>query len=131
MENQTVKDRAYLFCRYKKIPVAQFEQRCGLSNGYISSMRRGFGREKLENVLREYPELNRDWLLYGEGEMLNDMTTPKNISQTINGIGDNHIKITTMDKAIEEIAAQRKLTEEALRQNKDLVDIIKNLTAKK
>ena len=34
-------------------------------------MRKGFGRQKLENVLKAYPELNREWLLYGEGEMLN------------------------------------------------------------
>lgn len=33
-------------------------------------MRKGFGSEKLENVLKAFPDLNRDWLLYGEGEML-------------------------------------------------------------
>jgi SOS-response transcriptional repressor LexA len=31
-------------------------------------MRKGFGADKLNNVLTAYPELNRDWLLYGEGE---------------------------------------------------------------
>ena len=48
-----------------------FELKCDLSNGYVTSMRKGFGRQKLENVLKAYPELNREWLLYGEGEMLN------------------------------------------------------------
>lgn len=33
-------------------------------------MRKGFGSDKLNNVLTAFPELNRDWLLYGEGEML-------------------------------------------------------------
>lgn len=33
-------------------------------------MRKGIGVEKLENVLSAFPDLNRDWLLYGEGEML-------------------------------------------------------------
>ncbi len=47
-----------------------FEQRCDLSSGYVTSMRKGFGSEKLNNVLMAYPELNREWLLYGEGEML-------------------------------------------------------------
>ena len=47
-----------------------FETACGLSSGYVTSMRKGFGRDKLDNVLTAYPQLNRDWLLYGEGEML-------------------------------------------------------------
>lgn len=52
------------------MPVSRFEEKCGLSNGYISSMRKGFGANKLNNVLNEFPELSRDWLLFGEGEML-------------------------------------------------------------
>lgn len=49
-----------------------FEEKCDLSSGYITSMRKGFGSEKLKNVLTAFPELNREWLLYGEGEMLNN-----------------------------------------------------------
>ena len=65
-----VKDRIYQFCKEKGIAVRNFEQNCGLSNGYVSSMRKGLGVGKLENVLNAYPELSREWLLYGEGEML-------------------------------------------------------------
>ena len=65
-----VKDRIVEFCKYKGIPVRQFEIQCDMSNGYVSSMRSGLGLKKLENVLNSYPELSRDWLLYGEGEML-------------------------------------------------------------
>lgn len=65
-----VKDRIYQFCKKKGIAVRNFEQNCGLSNGYVSSMRKGLGVGKLENVLNAYPELSREWLLYGEGEML-------------------------------------------------------------
>lgn len=65
----TIKERVYEFCSEKGIKIRDFERACGLSNGYISSMRTGFGREKLNNVLLAYPELNREWLLYGEGDM--------------------------------------------------------------
>lgn len=65
-----VKERIYSFIRHMGIPVAFFEQKCGLSNGYVSSMRKGFGMEKLERVLKEFPQLNRNWLLFGEGNML-------------------------------------------------------------
>lgn len=53
------------------MPVKQFEERCGLANGYVKSMRRGFGYKKLDAVLSTFTDLNRDWLMYGEGEMLN------------------------------------------------------------
>jgi peptidoglycan hydrolase CwlO-like protein len=34
-------------------------------------MKSGYGSSKLLQVLRTFPELNRDWLVYGEGEMIN------------------------------------------------------------
>lgn len=66
----STKQRVIDFCQAKGISIRQFEIQCKMSNGYISSMRKGFGSEKLENVLKAFPDLNRDWLLYGEGEML-------------------------------------------------------------
>lgn len=66
----TVEERIRLFCEHKKISIRQFEIQSKLSNGYVSSMRKGLGVTKLENVLNAFPELNRDWLLYGEGQML-------------------------------------------------------------
>lgn len=65
-----VKDRVKVFAEYKKMTISKFEEMCDLSNGYIAAMRKGFGQEKLNNVLTAFPELNREWLLYGEGEML-------------------------------------------------------------
>lgn len=65
-----IKGRTYLFVKHKGLTMKKFEELCGLSSGYVSSMRKGFGRGKLDNVLTTFPDLNREWLLYGEGEML-------------------------------------------------------------
>lgn len=65
-----IKNRLIQFIQHKQMTVKAFEESCGMSNGYISSMRKGLGTEKLNNVLTKYPDLNREWLLYGEGEML-------------------------------------------------------------
>ena len=67
---QTIKDRTIEFIKYKNISVREFEIRCNLSNGYVANMRKGYSAEKLKDVLSAYPELNRDWLLYNEGNMI-------------------------------------------------------------
>lgn len=71
----TTKERTLRFIAYKGLSVKKFEEMCGLSNGYINSMRAGYGKGKLEQVLSVFPELNRDWLVYGEGEMINESST--------------------------------------------------------
>lgn len=82
----SIKERTYAFIRHKGISIKKFEELCDLSNGYVSSMRKGFGNDKLNNVLKNFPELNRDWLLYGEGDMLNDMVVQNNKNgNNING----------------------------------------------
>lgn len=68
--DKTIKERTLDFIKYMEISVKEFEIRCNLSNGYVAAMRKGFGSDKLNNVLSEFPDLNRDWLLYGEGPML-------------------------------------------------------------
>lgn len=64
------KDRILLFINYLMISKSEFERNCNLSNGYINGFKGNFGADKLECILNTYPELSRDWLLYGEGEML-------------------------------------------------------------
>jgi len=80
---QTIKERTIEFVKYKGISVKEFEIRCGLSNGYVANMRKGYSAEKLKDVLSAYPELNRDWLLYNEGEMQKPPTEPPPDSDTI------------------------------------------------
>lgn len=70
----SVKDRLLEFVKHLNISIRQFEEECDMCNGYIQHMRKGVGKSKLENILNRYPQLNREWLLYGEGEMLKSDT---------------------------------------------------------
>lgn len=65
-----VKERIYLFIESLNMPVSRFEKRCGLSNGYVKNFKGGLGAEKLEGILNAFPELNKEWLLNGNGQML-------------------------------------------------------------
>lgn len=51
-----VKDRIYQFTKTRGIPIRMFEELCGMSNGYVSSMRKGLGNEKRNNVLNSLSE---------------------------------------------------------------------------
>lgn len=66
----SIKERIIEYCEKSNISVRQFEIKSKMSNGYVSSIRKSLGLEKLENVLNAFPDLSREWLLYGEGEML-------------------------------------------------------------
>lgn len=66
----SIKDRIIEFCEHERLSIRQFEIQSSMSNGYVANMRKGLGMDKLENVLNAFPRLSRDWLLYGEGEML-------------------------------------------------------------
>lgn len=47
-----------------------FTRSLGVSPTYIGAMRKSIPSEKMKRIGELYPDLNRDWLLYGEGEML-------------------------------------------------------------
>lgn len=76
-----IKERTIEFVKSKGITMKAFEIKCGLSTGYVTSMRKGFGQDKLKNVLIAFPELNRDWLLYGEGSMLKNSAPQPSATQ--------------------------------------------------
>lgn len=77
----TTKDRTLRFVSHKGLSVKKFEEMCGLSNGYINSMKSGYGNAKLLQVLSAFPELNRDWLVYGEGEMIREVAEKSELPQ--------------------------------------------------
>lgn len=68
----TVKERINEFIKFKKISLRGFESQCGLSNGYLRQLRNSPTADKIETILSAFPELNREWLMTGEGEMLKE-----------------------------------------------------------
>ena len=88
-----IKERIKKFIQHKNLAVSRFEEMCGLSNGYIAAMRKGFGQDKLNNVLSVFPDLNREWLLYGEGNMINTSTAMAlNSTQNIEEVEAEEVK---------------------------------------
>lgn len=84
---ESVKQRLVHFIKIMHLTQKEFEDRCGMSNGYVANIRKSIGNDKLLNIVQQFPQLNREWLLYGEGEMLKPHQ-PQVVQN--NFIGDNN-----------------------------------------
>lgn len=113
---------------------ADIADQLGIARGNISRAMNGDNKYLTNKFLVRFNAafqniFSEDWLLTGKGEML----TPS-INQTISGDGNtavagngNNVSTThQLDKALDEIAAQRKVTEKAQEQIDHLIAIIEN-----
>ena len=58
---------------FKGIRISAFEKSVGFSNGLFGGQLKRdktIGLDKLENILKTYPDLNAEWVLTGRGNML-------------------------------------------------------------
>lgn len=72
---KTVKERLIDFIKSQNLSQGKFEKMLGFSNGYINSISKGIGAEKLQRIIGMFPNLNPEWLLSGNGDMM--LTEPK------------------------------------------------------
>lgn len=66
----SLKSRLLEFIQYKGLTVQKFEQLVGLSNAAVSKMGDNTRKSTIDKISNQFPELNRAWLLTGEGTML-------------------------------------------------------------
>ena len=66
----TVKGRLMTYLKHKRISQVEFCNAIGVASTYIAVIRKSIPSDKVNRIVAHYPDLNRDWLLYGEGEML-------------------------------------------------------------
>ena len=128
----TVKERLTSYLKLKRIPKSEFGLTIGASASYVTSMRdterASIGNDKVERIRKHYPDLNIEWLLTGDGNMLNDV----GISQSVNGndnvtLAGHNMKVESdklLEKAFDEIKAQREMTQKAQEQVDRLLSIL-------
>lgn len=79
----SVKERLKKYIDYKGIKNIEFTESIGASQGYINAIRKSIPADKLAIIKNKYPDLNIDWLIYDNGNMLNPINS--------NAIDDNII----------------------------------------
>ena len=76
----SVKERLQQFLKNEGITASEFARKMNLSPAYLASMRKSMPEEKVERLTQVFPQISRDWLLYGEGNMYKDEVVKKGIN---------------------------------------------------
>lgn len=89
----TVKERLIAFINYLGMSKNAFENACGLSTRYVSNISASVSPGKLKQISLKFPELNVEWLLTGQGDMLRKTLSAPTFSGdiTVNGNGNTNI----------------------------------------
>lgn len=141
--NQRLKDLIHELKEQRKIySQADFAEIVGISKTQFSEMvtgKRKISERTIHKIVSSLPEINENWLLTGEGNMLKDEASSSNYSPAI---AENHSTAVsgyknvvnsdpTIMMLLEEIAAQRKLTENSqkalLTAQAQITELIKKL----
>ena len=86
---KTIKERLVQYLNYKNITSQQFELSLGYPEGFVDSITDKTHPYKIDKILFYYKDLNRNWLLTGEGDMLNSEQSPSLSPTTDKVIADN------------------------------------------
>ena len=120
------KERLLLFIEKTGITIAEFERKCSLSNGYLKKVKGSIGSDKIENIIRTYPQLNRVWLLSGEGDMLTTSVVQNNQN------GDNiQGHSVTVNKTEADYISIIKMQSEQLSKSQEQIDRLLTLLENK
>ena len=68
--SSTVKERLIEYLKFKKISKSAFGREVDVSSAYVNSITRTINPDILKRIRLRFPDLNTDWLLLGEGDMI-------------------------------------------------------------
>lgn len=131
-ENQQVKQRLILFIQHLGLSQGKFEREVGLANGYVNNIRVSITPEKLQMISLRFPELNKGWLMTGEGEMLTSSghtaTASENSRQQFQGDGSGNTQY--MDSDPETMKEALAIIREMSQKNQEHTDRLLNIVEK-
>jgi|SRR5690606_36546052 len=122
----SVKERVKEFLNNQNITISVFEKSINASNGYVNSISKSIGIDKINIILEKYPNLNIEWLLTGKGEMLKKPETSNIVSepQTSYEKKSNENEIIAMQKKLLESQAREiELLHEKIERLEDIKSI--------
>lgn len=125
MDKSVRLNEAYEWLRYSKLVSSkkEFAEHIGIDKTNLSSAFNGMEKYLTDNLFikisEAFPELNQDWLLTGEGNMLKEQSVSTNFEDTNQQSEDMNVSVF-----LRALAEEQSLTREALAQNARLIGII-------
>jgi len=87
------KEKILQYIDFKEISQGKFCRKIGVSNGFLASGKH-IGSEKLKIIRDNYIDLNMNWLVYDEGEMIIDENMINEHGATYNSFTNNDLTIS-------------------------------------
>lgn len=110
---------------YKGISKNQFYKETGLSNGFLDKVK-DIGVSKLEQILKTYPEINPEFIIFGKNPMIKKPETPNMVSEPQTSYerkcNENEI-IAMQKKLLESQAREIELLHEKIERLEDIKSI--------
>jgi hypothetical protein len=106
---KTIIDRLVMYMNFKGLNANNITVDASLSNGLIGKAiknNKGLNSETIEKLLSAYRDINPEWLMTGEGEMLKNAykNYTNDVNETKSSYGsDKDLLITTQKMLIEEL----------------------------
>ena len=122
---ENIKQRFILFIKYLQISQRKFEENCGINTSTINNIRDGISSPNLAKVIKTYPELNLDWLVSGEGEMLKKNGIEHYTSENYSPITSN-IQIDTCRTELEKAEIKISYLERIIKDKEQIIDLLTN-----
>ena len=128
-----MKQRIKEYLKYKGVKIIEFSATIGVSNAYISSIKKSIQPDKLTRIQECYPDLNIEWLVTGRGNMLN---TPQQAMSVINngtnsGTMGNNVSVVNnnrQDNEVEEMNVEELPIIPSNIVNEPKIDVLKYIT---
>lgn len=102
----SVKERLKRFLKESNIQNVEFERNIGVANGYINSISKGIGAEKIAIIIEKFPNLNTEWLLTGKGEMYRTYPKVEETNVNLNEDSNECISYSSVKTRITHIIEQ-------------------------
>ena len=122
-------DRFVEYMKIKGLNDNKVTLECGLSQGLLGQAKTGksdLGAKTIDKILNKYQDLNKVWLLTGEGEMLKSGVSIENGDGSTQVIGDgNNVNTpSALDKALEALAKAQEMNAKSQEQIDRLITLL-------
>jgi hypothetical protein len=122
-ENKSIIERIAIYLKAKKIAPAKFERSIGAGNNYLNNVK-SIGSDKLSKIAETYSDLNLEWLITGEGDMIR-ANRVGHTSGDRSFIKGDIIKVEGASSQLEIAQLKIAYLEERLKDKEELIGLLK------